>query len=110
MLVVRLNESLYSVEHMVNSGVPLEEFSYITSLTNAAHCLRVVSMEDKAFGLSVCPTLQPSSKWLVKERTAILSPVCFYVDPDLPSKLRAKVSFPLYEVNCICIILLLLLA
>eukprot|EP00249_Psilotum_nudum_P021357 c28080_g2_i9 orf=1473-2414(+) len=90
-LNVRLNESLYSVEHMVNSGVPLEEFSYITSLTNAAHCLRVVSMEDKAFGLSVCPTLQPSSKWLVKERTAILSPVCFYVDPDLPSKLRAKV-------------------
>eukprot|EP00249_Psilotum_nudum_P021351 c28080_g2_i2 orf=1383-2240(+) len=91
-LNVRLNESLYSVKHMVNSGVPLEEFSQVTSVVNGVHsCMPVGSAEDKSLSVAVCTTSQPSSKCLVNQETAVLSTMCFYVDPELPTKLRAEV-------------------
>eukprot|EP00252_Welwitschia_mirabilis_P025339 TRINITY_DN7874_c0_g1_i8.p1 TRINITY_DN7874_c0_g1~~TRINITY_DN7874_c0_g1_i8.p1 ORF type:complete len:493 (-),score=68.25 TRINITY_DN7874_c0_g1_i8:660-2138(-) len=90
----RLDETLYSVDNMIQQGLSLEELSKSMSISSTAEssCLPIMSNEDSE-PLSL--TLHQNSRPYVKDASCNASPLFsgnyVYIDPAVSSELQRKV-------------------
>lgn len=95
---MRLSESLYSVKHAGEDGMPLRELNQLIGLSGSEKsCLPLGFFEDEKSLSTIWRHHLQSSRKELRTGGAVLSSDCIYVDSDISTELRKKVKFEAYQ-------------
>lgn len=95
----RLNESLYSIKSVGESGLPLGEVNRLVGLTGSEKsCLPAIAFGDETSSNAAGQPQLPLSIKELRAGVSVFSNDCIFIDSGVSCELKKKVEFDLYEV------------